>query len=91
MTTEPVTITLSRPITYNDATVSSLTFHEATAGDACLCDAVSGQFTKVLAILSGMCGQPLPLLKLIPMKDMTKIIDATEPLMGEASAVAGQT
>lgn len=88
---DTVTVHLSRPISFNEASISSLTFREATAGDACLADAVSGPFTKLLAILSGMCGQPLPMLKLVPMKDLSRIFEATEPLMGEASAVVGLT
>lgn len=92
-TTSPETITvqLSKPIVDGEKKITALTFREATAGDACLSDAVSGDFTKMLAILSGMCGQPLPVLKQVPMRDIALIISKTESLMGEAGAVVGST
>jgi hypothetical protein len=88
---DTITITLSRPITHDEKTVASLTFREATAGDACGADAVHGDFTKILAVLAGMSGTPLPLIKKIPLRDINTIIAKVGPLMGEQPAAAGST
>ena len=90
-TPETVTFPLTKPITNGETTITSLTFREATAGDACLADAVTGEFTKMLAILSGMCGQPLSVLKQIPIREMNLIVSKAEQLMGEAKAAGGPT
>lgn len=88
---DSVTVHLKKPIMNGETKIASLTFREATAGDACLADVVQGEFTKALAIMSGMCGQPLPVLKQISMREITSIIAQVEPLMGEAAAVGGST
>jgi hypothetical protein len=36
-----------------------------------------------------MCGQPLPLLQKIPMREFKAILAKVESLMGEAEAAAG--
>jgi len=93
---DTVTVKLNRPITKgegeNAQTLHELTFREATAGDACRADAVQGDFTKVLAILSGMAGVDIPTLQKVPMREMSKIIEKVSILMGESEAPqAGST
>ncbi|MGP9814424.1 phage tail assembly protein [Rhodopseudomonas sp. NSM] len=88
MSTDTVTVKLSKPIVHDAKTISELVFKECTAGDACLSDAVQGENTKLLAILSGMSGQPLQVLKQLPMRDYTRVLAATAPLMGEPQAAA---
>lgn len=83
------THTLAKPIKHGETTITSLTFREATAGDACNADLVQGDFTKMLAVLAGMCGQPLPVLREVPMREMHKILVATAALMGEVPAAGG--
>ncbi|MBB1093870.1 phage tail assembly protein [Rhodopseudomonas palustris] len=95
MSTDPVTVTLSKPIAIPQGDdkpplqITAMTFREATAGDACLADLVQGETSKILAILSGMSGQPLPVLQKLPMRDFNKVLAATAPLMGEPHAAAG--
>ena len=88
---DSVTVQLKRPIMNGETKLTSLTFREATAGDACLADVVQGELTKALAIMSGMCGQPLPVLKQISLREIAKIIAQVEPLMGEVAAAGGST
>lgn len=78
------TITLTKPITHNSTTITELTFREATTGDFAAADAVTGEFTKTLAILAGMSGQTLPMMKAIPMKEFTRIVGEVAALMGES-------
>ena len=81
--TDTVTVQLSKPITHEGKTITELVFNEATVGDACLADSVKGETSKILAILSGMSGQPMPLLMKLSFPDFNKVVDATVPLMGE--------
>ena len=81
--TDTITVTLSKPLTHDGKEITSLTFREATAGDACAADLVEGQFKKMLAIMSGMAGVPLPVLMAIPMREITRIATEVTPLMGE--------
>lgn len=88
-TADTVTVTLSKPITYEGKTITELVLNEATAGDACLADSVQGDATKLLAIISGMCGQPLPALKLLKMTDYNAVLAKAVPLMGEPQQPLG--
>ena len=81
--TDTITVTLSKPINHDGKEISSLTFREATAGDACAADLVEGETKKMLAIMSGMAGVPLPVLMAIPMREITRIAKEVAPLMGE--------
>lgn len=81
--TDTITVALSKPFTHDGKEITSLTFREATAGDACAADLVEGQFKKMLAIMSGMAGVPLPVLMAIPMREITRILTEVAPLMGE--------
>lgn len=87
---ETVTVTLSKPITIAEGDqqkqIASLTFREATAGDACLSDLVTGETKRVLALLSGMCGQPITVLEKLTLRDLKNVIGKTESLMGEEPA-----
>lgn len=90
MSTEPeaVTVVLSRPITHDEKTVASLTFREATAGDACAAELVEHDFQRTLALLASMSEISLALAKKIPLRDFHSIIAKVGPLMGEAPAAA---
>lgn len=85
-TTDTVTVHLSKPITITDGDkqtqIASLTFRTATAGDACLADLVTGETKRVLALLSGMSGQPITTLERLTLRDFKNVIAQTEPLMG---------
>ena len=89
--TDTITYTLTRPIEHNGQRITSLAFREATAGDACLADAVTGNTRRLLAMLSGMCGQPLPVLEKISLRDLTVLSEKVSHLLGEPSGSAGPT
>ncbi len=89
--TETVTVTLSKPIDADGKKITSLTFREATAGDACRADLVQGDFQKMLAIMSGMCGLTLPAMQQIPLREFNQISQKVASLMGEPEAAAGST
>jgi hypothetical protein len=89
---ENVTVVLSRPVTHDGKTVASLTFREATAGDACCAETVTGDFSRTLALIASMAEISLPLAKKIPLRDINTITGKVAHLMGEpAAAVDGQT
>jgi hypothetical protein len=88
---ETVTVTLSKPVTHDDKTVASLTFREATAGDACVAESVSGDFQRTLALVASMAGISLPLAKKISLRDVQIITGKVAHLMGEAPAADGST
>ncbi|TAH67642.1 MAG: phage tail assembly protein [Rhodopseudomonas palustris] len=79
----PVTVQLLKPIKNGDQTITSLTFAEPCAGDMCGADLVSGDFQKGLAVFSGMCGVPLPVLKTLSARDIKRITAETKHLLGE--------
>lgn len=81
--TDTITVPLSKPLMHDGKEITSLTFREATAGDACAADLVEGPTKKMLAIMSGMTGVPLPVLMTIPMREITRIATKVTPLMGE--------
>lgn len=86
--TETVTVALSKPIKDGDKEIASLTFREATVGDACLADLVEGEFQQTAAILAGMAGVSLPALRQIPLREFNQIVTKVAVLMGEGSAAA---
>jgi hypothetical protein len=83
-----VTVQLSRPIEVDGKQVTSLTFREATVGDACRADLVEGDFQKMAAIMSGMAGISLPAMQQIPLREFNQIAQKVAALMGEAEAAA---
>lgn len=89
MSDDTVTVPLSKPIADGERVINELTFREATAGDACRADGVSGEFAKVLTILAGMAGTTLHVMQQVPMRDLNAIIAATGHLMGEPDAAGG--
>lgn len=88
---EPVTVPLSKPIEHDGKTHASLTFREATVGDMCAADLVQGDFHKMVAVLAGMADVSMPMMKLLPARDFTRITEAVGHLMGESSAATGST
>ncbi|MBD8556914.1 phage tail assembly protein [Rhizobium sp. CFBP 8762] len=88
---DSITVKLSKPIEHADKQYDELTFEEATAGDLAVVDSVSGETTRMLAILASMSGVPLQVIKKIKARDLTRIIKEVEPLMGEQEPPAGQT
>ncbi len=86
---ETITIPLSRPITHDEKTVASLTFREATAGDACAAELVEGDFQRTLALIASMAEVPLPLMKKVSLRDVHAITAKLGALMGEAPAAVG--
>lgn len=90
---ESVTVKLRKPILQGDGekavTLTELTFREATTGDACRADLVKGDFTKILAILSGMAGVDLPTMQKVGMADFNAILAEVGELMGEHAEAAG--
>lgn len=86
-----VTVDLPQPISFNGETYTKLVFREATAGDARRADGVEGEFSKMLAVLSGMAGVPLDVLDRVPMRLMNEIVEKVGALMGESSPADGQT
>lgn len=88
---ETITIPLSRPITHDEKTIASLTFKEATAGDACAAELVDGDFQRTLALIASMAGISLPLAKKLSLRDVHAITAKVGPLMGEAPAAVGST
>jgi hypothetical protein len=92
MTETTVTVPLSKPIEHDGKTVASLTFREATAGDACAAELVEGDFQRTLALLASMSKISLPLAKKIPLRDVHAITAKVGALMGEQpAAVDGST
>lgn len=87
--TNTVTVALSTPINFNGETFNELTFREATAGDARRADEVSGEYSKMLAIIAGMAGVSLDVIDRIPLRELNHIIEKVVPLMGESEAAAG--
>lgn len=80
---DTVTVTLSKPVTHNETTISELTFREPTVGDLILGDQIgTGQLARMSAILASISDVPLPAFKKIGAKDFSKIVDATSELMG---------
>lgn len=79
---ETVTVKLLSPIPNGDKSIESLTFREAEVGDACNMDSVKGEIAQTLAMLSGMCDTPLPVLKRMKMRDLKRVVDAVAPLLG---------
>ncbi|MDR6304932.1 hypothetical protein GGQ85_002648 [Nitrobacter vulgaris] len=88
---DTITIALSKPVTHGDKTVASLTFKEATAGDACAAEIVTGDFQRTLALLASMANVSLPLMKNVSLRDVHAITAKVGPLMGEAPAAGGST
>jgi len=84
---ESVTVKLKKPIVQGEGdkavTLTELTFREATTGDACRADLVKGDFTKMLAILSGMAGIDLPTMQKLGVADFNTIVAKVGELMGE--------
>lgn len=83
-----VTVQLSKPIKEGDKEITSLTFREATVGDACAADLVEGEFQKTAAILAGMADVSLPALRQIPLREFNEIVKKVSVLMGESEAAA---
>jgi hypothetical protein len=81
-------ITLTKPVEHDGKTVTELTFKAATTGDAMAADVVSGDFSKTVAILAGMCEQSLPFMRKVALADTNRIASevATAGLLGELSA-----
>lgn len=79
--TDTITVQLSKPISFNGETATSLTFREPTAGDICLGDMVEGQFQKSLAIMAGMAGITLPLMKEVSARDLRRIEKEAAPFL----------
>lgn len=87
----PVTVPLSKPIEHDGKTIVSLTFREATVGDMCAADLVQGDFQKMVAVLAGMANVSMPVMKMLPSRDFTRITEAVSHLMGESQAATGST
>lgn len=83
------TISLSKPIDDNGKTVTELTFREATTGDVMASDAVTGAFSKQIAVLAGMAGVSLSLMKKVALADLNHVVDEVADLLGESPAAAG--
>ena len=81
------TITLKHPI----GDISSFTFRRANTGDFAAADAVTGEFSKTLAVLAGMADTTLPTMKKIDIEDFTAIVDQVGDLMGNAPQPDGST
>lgn len=83
-------ITLAKPVEHDGKTVTELTFKAATTGDAMAADVVSGDFSKTVAILAGMCEQTLPFMRKVALADTNRIATevAAAGLLGELPAQA---
>ncbi|KIQ02244.1 hypothetical protein RU07_12425 [Agrobacterium tumefaciens] len=79
---DTVTVTLAKPITHDDKTISELTFREPTVGDLIIGDQFTGKLTQMTALLASICDITLPAFKKIGAKDFQKIVDATAGLLG---------
>lgn len=86
---DTVTVPLSKPIEHDGKTVASLTFREATAGDACAAELVQGDFQRTLALVASMASVSLPLMKMVSLRDINAITAKVAHLMGEAPAADG--
>lgn len=82
------TVTLKHPVEVSGKTYDSLTFRHATFGDFCAADAVSGDNSKTAAVLAGMAGVSIQVIKGLAMEDMAAVLDASGPLMGNPPASA---
>ena len=83
MSSNTITVTLSSPIDAGDGKkIDALTFREAELGDMIASDSVTGDTAKTAAMLAGMCGMPLPVMKKLKMRDITKILREVAPLLG---------
>ncbi|OJH51630.1 hypothetical protein ATN81_28135 [Agrobacterium pusense] len=80
--TETVTVALAKPVTNGETTITELTFREPTVGDLIIGDQMTGQLSKMTAILASISDTPLPAFKRIGAKDFSKIVDATAGLLG---------
>lgn len=85
MSTEPekITIALSRPVTHDEKTIASLTFREATAGDACAAELVDGNLQRTLALVASMAEISLPLAKKLPLQDFHATLPRLRPSWGK--------
>lgn len=82
---DPVTVELTQAINHKGKDISSLTFREATAGDACVMDNVKGDMSQSLALLSSICtteGVDLLFFKKLSLRETKRIIKLVGPLMG---------
>ena len=79
---ETVTVTLAKPVTHDDKTISELTFREPTVGDLIIGDSFTGQLSKMTAILASISDTTLPTFKKIGAKDFQNIVTATAGLLG---------
>ena len=79
---DTVTVTLSKPVTHGEASISELTFREPTVGDLILGDQMIGRLAQMTAVLASISETPLPAFKKISGKDFQKIITATSGLLG---------
>ena len=50
--TETVTVALAKPVTNGETTIAELTFREPTVGDLIIGDQMTGQLSKMTAILA---------------------------------------
>lgn len=79
---DPVTVPLASPIEHKGVTHASLTFREAELGDLCAGDHFDGQMQKTAALLAGMAGVELPVIKLLKARDLSVVMDKVGHLMG---------
>lgn len=79
---DAVTIKLGKPVEVLGKTYSELTFREATTGDACATDAVTGEFSQAIALLASIADVPIQVIKALPLRETKSIMDKVTHLMG---------
>lgn len=80
-----VSVSLSKPVTHGDTTISELSFREPTVGDLIVGDQMTGSLAKMTAILASISDTPLPAFKKIGAKDFQQIVSATSDLLGNGT------
>lgn len=82
-----VTVELSKPVEYNNSKITHLTFREAEVGDMMVADKFEGQMSRSIAVLAAISDTPLPAFKKIKAADLSRIMEATQTLLGEPEPV----
>ncbi|MGV8832549.1 MAG: phage tail assembly protein [Devosia sp.] len=86
---EPITVSLSEPVTHGKESYSSLTFTRTTRGkDLVAMDAVQGDIRKSFALFASMAGVPLQVFLEMSTEDYEEVARAAAPLMGKRGATA---
>lgn len=86
--TDPASLNLSEPISFNGESFSQVTVRKPTLADMLAADRVEGEKSKEAAIYASICGIPFDTFTRISPSDYMAIVAAADAKAGEASAPA---